>query len=86
MLVVSPEEFPNITTAPFASTACNAVTSDAPPADERPSYVTRWRLTGRLGLRDSNLCILESEFAKTLSRGAGLELAHPELMARPIDA
>jgi hypothetical protein len=29
---------------------------------------------------------LESEFAKTLSPGAGLELAHLELKARPIDA
>jgi hypothetical protein len=38
-----------------------------------------------LGRRDSNLCILESEFAKTLSPGAGLELAHLELKARPID-
>ncbi len=29
---------------------------------------------------------IESEFAKTPSRGAGLELAHLELKARPIDA
>ena len=36
---------------------------------ERSSYVSRWRRTGWLGRRDSNLCILESEFAKTLSRG-----------------
>src|SRR5438105_15823941 len=35
MLVVSPEEFPNTTTAPFASTVCNAAASDAPPADSR---------------------------------------------------
>ena len=35
---------------------------------------------------DFNLCILESEFAKTLSPGGGLELAHLELKARPIDA
>src|SRR5208337_1423103 len=33
MLVISPEELPNATTAPFASTACNAVANDAPPAD-----------------------------------------------------
>ena len=39
-----------------------------------------------LGRRDSNLCILESEFAKILSPGAGFELAHLELKARPIDA
>ena len=32
---------------------------------ERPSYVTRWRLTGRLGREDSNLCISESEFASS---------------------
>ena len=43
-------------------------------------------LTGRLGRRDSNLCILESEFCQTSSPGAGLELAHLELKARPIDA
>jgi transposase len=40
--------------------------------------------TGWLGRPDSNLCILESEFAKTLSGGAGHELAHLELKARPI--
>ncbi len=61
-----------------------------PRVFKRPSYVTRWRRTGWLGWlgrRDSNLCILESEFAKTLSSGgAGLELAHLELMARSIDA
>ena len=39
-----------------------------------------------VGRRDSNLCILESEFPKTLSPGPGLELAHLELKARPIDA
>jgi hypothetical protein len=39
----------------------------------------------RLGRRDSNFCILKSEFAKTLSQG-GLELAHLELKARPVDA
>jgi hypothetical protein len=32
---------------------------------ERPSYVTRWRRTGWLGRRDSNLCISESEFVKS---------------------
>jgi hypothetical protein len=32
---------------------------------ERPSYVTRWRRTGRLERRDSNLCISESEFVKS---------------------
>src|SRR5271167_3400366 len=37
MFVVSPEELPNTTTTPFASTACNAVASDAPPADSRMS-------------------------------------------------
>jgi hypothetical protein len=37
MLVVSPEELPNTTTTPLASTACNAVASDAPPADSRIS-------------------------------------------------
>jgi hypothetical protein len=42
--------------------------------------------TAWLGRRDSNLCILESELAKTLSPGAGLELAHLELKGRPIDA
>jgi hypothetical protein len=38
------------------------------------------------GRQESNLCILKSEFAKTLSPGAGLELVHLELKARPIDA
>ena len=38
--------------------------------------------TDWLGREDSNLCILESEFTKTLSRGAGLELAHLELEVR----
>jgi hypothetical protein len=28
---------------------------------ERPSYVTRWRRTGWLGRRDSNLCISKSD-------------------------
>jgi len=51
-----------------------------------PSYLTRLRRTSWLGRRDSNLCILESEFAKILSPGAGFELAHLELKARPIDA
>jgi hypothetical protein len=41
------------------------------------------RQDSSLGRRDSNLCILESEFAKTLSRGARLELALLELKARP---
>jgi hypothetical protein len=40
-----------------------------------------------IGKRDPiPFCISESEFAKTLSRGAGPELAHLELKARPIDA
>ena len=39
---------------------------------KRPSYVTRWRRTGWLGRVDSNLCISESEFAKTLSLGGGI--------------
>jgi hypothetical protein len=33
------------------------------------SYVRRWKRTGWLGRVDSNLCISESEFAKTLSPG-----------------
>jgi hypothetical protein len=34
----------------------------AVPRDfERPSYVTRWRRTGWLGRRDSNLCISKSD-------------------------
>jgi len=36
---------------------------------ERSSYVTRWRRTGWLGREDSNICISESECAKTLSSG-----------------
>ena len=36
---------------------------------ERPSYVTRWRRTGWLGRRDSNLCISKSD----LRYGAVLE-------------
>ena len=36
---------------------------------KRLSYLTRLRLTGCLGRRDSNLCIPESKFAKTLSLG-----------------
>ncbi len=44
-------------------------TSRYGPVFERPSYLTRLRRTGWLGRRDSNLCILESEFAKTLSPG-----------------
>ncbi len=36
---------------------------------EQPSYLTRLRRTGWLGRRDSNLCILESVFAQTLSPG-----------------
>ena len=31
---------------------------------ERPSYVTRWRRTGWLGRRDSNLCISKSDLLK----------------------
>ena len=66
------------------------------------SYVTRWRLTGWLGRRDSNLCISESEFGRSArfrgdftfcpvetglaGWGAGLELAYLELKARPINA
>jgi hypothetical protein len=43
---------------------------------------TDW-LAGAAGFEPPHI---ESEFAKALSRGAGLELAHPELRARPIDA
>ena len=62
---------------------------------ERPSYVTRWRRTGWLGRRDSNLCILDCNSPETpsqgvrirtsafwnrdLSSGPGPELAHLEL-------
>ena len=48
--------------------------------------MTRWRRTGWLGLQDSNLCLLELEFAKTLNPGGGTETAHLELKAGPIDA
>ncbi len=36
---------------------------------ERPSYLMRLRRTDWLGRVDSNLCISESEFAKTLNPG-----------------
>ena len=65
---------------------------------ERPSYVTRWRRTGWLGRRDSNLCILDCNSPKTpsqgvrirtsaswnrdLSSGPGPELAYLELQVR----
>jgi hypothetical protein len=47
-------------------------TSRYRPVFERPSYLTRLRRTGWLGRADSNLCISESEFAKTLSLGGGI--------------
>jgi hypothetical protein len=50
---------------------------------ERPSYVTRWRRTGWLGRRDSNLCILESEFAKTLSPGGGTRTCASRIKGAP---
>ena len=57
---------------------------------ERPSYLTRLRRTGWLGRADSNLCISESEFAKTLSPGGGAHLESSRTsykpLKRPIDA
>ena len=42
-------------------------------ADTVPGYLlTRRDRTGRLGRRDSNLCILESKFAKTPAWGGGI--------------
>ncbi len=45
----------------------------------------RWRLDWLVGAAGFEP-LQESEFAKTLSPGAELELAHLELKARPIDA
>src|SRR3979490_3274347 len=50
---------------------------------ERPSYVRRWRRTGWLGRQDSNLCILESEFAKTLSPGGGTRTCASRIKGAP---
>jgi hypothetical protein len=49
-------------------------------------FNTRWRRTGWLGRRDSNLCIWNRNLPRLSARGAGLEHAHLELKARPIDA
>ena len=42
---------------------------------KRPSYVTRWRLTGWLGRRDSNLCILDCNSPKTPSQGVRIRIS-----------
>jgi hypothetical protein len=54
-------------------------TSPYRPVFERPSYVTRWRRTGWLGRRDSNLRIPESKFAKTQPGATGFEPLHLDI-------
>jgi hypothetical protein len=50
------------------------------PAPVAPSDLTRRDRTGWLGRVDSNLCISESEFVKTLSLGGGFEPLHIEII------
>jgi hypothetical protein len=59
-----------------------------PPSTDQPPVVPflsqggrGW--TGWLGRRDSNLCILESEFAKTLSPGGGTRTCASRIKGAP---